>query len=382
MQLQRMLTLLVGSLMVAALAGCAEESQPVVDISADEDVVFFPTCAHLDEDGKTWNVPLHGTIYEPEANSTRRNSIVSGIGEVLQVEAGTPEAENLSRRVRFFLVDNEGGQTVFVRIGRKAYEGGTSGSNGHFQETVRLSAVEVEQLLAEQEAKREFLSFEAVTRKSDDRRFVGRVQLVGKTGLSIISDIDDTIKHSQVGDHEAVLANTFLYEFKPVPGMPELYHECAQKGVVFHYVSGSPWQLYLPLSDFLVAEGLPLGSFDLKHFRLKDPSTLADLLQSQEATKLPAIERVMTAFRERQFILIGDSGEQDPEIYAKVAREHGEQVVAIFIRNVTSEDIDGARFKAVRKGLDHVRFRLFKRPAEVRPVVEEISRLYGAEQGL
>ena len=159
---------------------------------------------------------------------------------------------------------------------RKVHEGGTSGTNGHFQGMLHLSAMEVEQLLAEQEAEGEFLSFEALTRESDDRRFVGRVQLVGQTGLSIISDIDDTIKHSQVGDHKAVLANTFLHEFKPVPGMPELYHECAQKGVVFHYVSGSPWQLYLPLSEFLVAEELPLGSFDLKQSMLS-PSIVTGL---------------------------------------------------------------------------------------------------------
>ncbi len=132
--------------MLAARAGCAAGSPPVVDISADEDVVFFRTCAHLDEDGKTWNVPLHGMIY----------------------------------------------------------------------------------------------------------------------------DVDDTIKHSQVADHKAVLANTFLHRFKPVPGMPELYRECAQKGVVFHYVSGSPWQLYLPLADFLVAEGLPLGSGTLRSVGRRD----------------------------------------------------------------------------------------------------------------
>ncbi len=162
--------------------------------------------------------------------------------------------------------------------------------------------------------------------------------------------------------------------------MPELYQECASEGVVFHYVSGSPWQLYLPLSEFLVAEGLPLGSFDLKHFRLKDPSTLAGLLQSQETVKLPAINRILAAFPQRRFVLIGDSGEQDPEIYATVAREHGERIEAIIIRNVTSEDVDNERFKTVRKGLGKVRFHLFELPAEISPVVEEIIRLHGQSQ--
>jgi len=353
-----------------------EMSAATSDISSDEDVVFFPTCAHLDDDGKTWTVPIHGIIYEPEVDSQTRNSMVTAIGRMLQVQAGTPEGGNLDRRVRLFLVDNERGQDISVRIGRKVYEVGTSEPNGHFQGKIRLSATGIEHLLDNQETDDGSLSFEAVTRKLDDRLFAGRVQLIGRTGLSIISDIDDTIKHSQVGDHKAVLANTFLRKFKPVPGMPELYRDCAQNGMVFRYVSGSPWQLYLPLAKFLRDERLPLGSFHLKYFRLKDPSALG-LLQSQEATKLRAIEPIMAAFPKRRFILIGDSGEQDPEIYAKVARGSGEQVVAIFIRNVTGEKTDDARFQAVRKGLDDVRFRLFDRPEELRPVVEEIGRLYG-----
>ena len=77
----------------------------------------------------------------------------------------------------------------------------------------------------------------------------------------------------------------------------------------------------------------------------------------------------MRAFPKRRFILIGDSGEHDPEIYAQVAREYSAQVVAIFIRNVTGERIDSARFQMLQKGLDDVCFHLFDRPEELRPVV-------------
>jgi hypothetical protein len=48
--------------------------------------------------------------------------------------------------------------------------------------------------------------------------------------------------------------------------------------------------------------------------------------------------------------LPGDSGEQDPEIYGKVASEYGDQVVAIFIRNVTGEKTGGTRCERLRKG--------------------------------
>ena len=218
----------------------ASDEMPVTasNISRDEEVVFFPTCAHFDEAGKTWTVPIHGIIYEPEADSRKRHAMVRALARTLHVEAGTEEAENLDRRLRLFLVDNERGKSLYVRIDGKVYDVGTSGPNGHFQGTLRFSAVEMEHLVGSQVTGSSFLSFEAVTCTLDDRSFTGRVQLVGPTGLSIISDIDDTIKHSQIGDRKAVLVNTFLRRFKPVPDMPELYRDCAHKGMVFHYVSG------------------------------------------------------------------------------------------------------------------------------------------------
>ena len=139
--------------------------------------------------------------------------------KVLRIEEGSPEAKIFQQRIRYFLVDNEGRQTISIRLGDREYEVGTSESNGHFRGTLRLSAAKVEQLLDDQDAKDGWLSFEAVTRKSDNRRFAGQVQMIGRHGLSVISDIDDTIKHSQVGELKAVLANTFLRDLQPAPGM-------------------------------------------------------------------------------------------------------------------------------------------------------------------
>ena len=95
----------------------ASEETPAArsEISPDEEVVFFPTWAHLDEDGRTWTVGIHGVIYEPEADSKTREAMVTAIAERLEVEAGTAEAENLDRRARLFLVDNERGQEIPIR---------------------------------------------------------------------------------------------------------------------------------------------------------------------------------------------------------------------------------------------------------------------------
>jgi phosphatidate phosphatase APP1 len=195
--------------------------------------------------------------------------------------------------------------------------------------------------------------------------------------LSIISDIDDTIKHSEVTDAEAVLENTFLFKFQAAPGMPQLYQNCTRKGIAFHYVSGSPWQLYLPLLEFFDAEKIPRGSFALKHFRLKNPSTAAGMLRSPQETKLNAINQILDAYPQRRFLLIGDSGEKDPEIYRATAQSHPEQVVGIFIRNVTNDQLSDTRFQNVTKGLGRIPFRLFTDPNELSLDIEAINRDHG-----
>ena len=53
---------------------------------------------------------------------------------------------------------------------------------------------------------------------------------------------------------------------------------------------------------------------------------------------------MLAKFPERNFILIGDSGEADPEIYGDIARRHPGRVRAILIRNVTAERADAPRY--------------------------------------
>ncbi len=356
-----------------------EEAVRASDIDRDEVVVFFNTAAHRDKDGDSWIIPIHGVIYEPNVSVHRRRAMVLALGRFADdSEDLILESRNLIERLDYFLVDNERGQDIAVRIGDKVFEVGESAADGHFDDTIRLSDAEVKRLIKAGGGKSNALEYEAITPASDERKFTGQVQLIGPSGLSIISDIDDTIKHSQVGDPEAVLENTFLRDFQPIPGMPKIYQACEKQETAFHYVSGSPWQLYLPLVKFLAAEGYPRGSFDLKQFRLKDPSTAVGMLNSPQESKSAAIERILSEFPQRRFILIGDSGERDPEIYGEATGAHRDQVVGIFIRNVTHDKMEDARFQKAAAELDGVTFHLFNRPEEIQPLIENLQRQYGA----
>jgi phosphatidate phosphatase APP1 len=159
-------------------------------------------------------------------------------------------------------------------------------------------------------------------------------QLVGAQGVSVISDIDDTVKVTQVRDKRALMANTFVNPFEAVPSMARAYTAWADGGAVFHYVSSSPWQLYPALAQFFAESGLPAGSFHLREIGLGDRSFL-DLFDTPADAKVPTISAIIRRWPLRKFVLVGDSGEQDPEIYARIYREFPGNVLHIFIRNVT-----------------------------------------------
>jgi phosphatidate phosphatase APP1 len=180
----------------------------------------------------------------------------------------------------------------------------------------------------------------------------------------VISDIDDTIKISNVLDKEKLLANTFIKEFRPVPGMVDAYRSWAKEGAIFHYVSGSPWQLYSFLNDFMVREGFPPGSFALRSFRVKD-RTFFNLFASPEKSKIPIIETILSRYAGRQFVLVGDSGERDPEVYGEIARSHPKQIVHILVRNVPGSDVSKERLEKAFSGVALDRWKLFRDAGEL-----------------
>ena len=73
------------------------------------------------------------------------------------------------------------------------------------------------------------------------------IYVLASHGISVISDIDDTIKVSNVVSRRALLRHTFCHSFQPVHGMSEVYRKWSEQHCQFHYVSASPWQLYVEI---------------------------------------------------------------------------------------------------------------------------------------
>ncbi|MDP2341098.1 MAG: DUF2183 domain-containing protein [Deltaproteobacteria bacterium] len=149
--------------------------------------------------------------------------------------------------------------------------------------------------------------------------------------LGLISDIDDTVVKTFVTDKPAMLTQVLLRnaaQLEPVVGAAKNYQEAGKTGpLAFFYVSGSPQNLYVRLHRFLEDHGFPGGPILLKN--LGD-----DKLFSQDDYKLARIEKVLAAFPLMRFVLVGDTGERDPEIYRAIRARHPERVVAVVIRKV------------------------------------------------
>ncbi|KAH9819331.1 actin patch protein 1, partial [Teratosphaeria destructans] len=159
-------------------------------------------------------------------------------------------------------------------------------------------------------------------------------------GVSLISDIDDTIKHSGItGGAREIFRNAFIRDLgdMTIDGVKEWYNTLHDMGVKVHYVSNSPWQMYPILATYFKMAGLPRGSFHLKQYT----GALAGIFEPVAERKKSSLSKIMRDFPERKFILVGDSGEADLEVYTDVAVDNPGRVLGVFIRDVTSSTKSG-----------------------------------------
>ncbi len=311
------------------------------DIRADEQLIFFRTSGWLDEANDEWHLPIHGWIYEAEDSLLRKALLGTVLEEKYELIIDPDAEENFSARLDLMIADSERGKYIVVTLAGREFALPPSTANGHIETTLVVPAAELEGHIDGRE-----VTYSVVTKPSDGREFGGEVLLVDPVGLSIISDIDDTVKISEVTDHRKLLEHSFLLDFEAVPGMAKFYDEISEPGSSVHFVSSSPWQLFSPLNEFLQREDFSNFVINLKPVRFRD-ETLFDLFKKGTQTKPKVIENILHSYPQRRFVLVGDSGEHDPEVYAAIAQEYPDQILQIFIRNVTGETSDNERFSGV-----------------------------------
>lgn len=156
--------------------------------------------------------------------------------------------------------------------------------------------------------------------------------------LAVVSDIDDTVIDSGITRGVLATVTTALLRHAtarvPLPGAAEFYR-ALQRGPEaspqrpFFYLSTSPWNLASFLTDFLARHGFPDGPLLLTDW---GPGSHGLLRIGTQQHKLTALRRLAADFPDLRFVLIGDSGQQDAQIYTAFASEQPARVAAVYIR--------------------------------------------------
>ncbi|PPQ66437.1 hypothetical protein CVT24_007203 [Panaeolus cyanescens] len=182
----------------------------------------------------------------------------------------------------------------------------------------------------------------------------------------VISDIDDTIKISNVLDKKALIRSTLLDAPKPVPGMPELYAKLSKtlKDPQFVYVSGSPFQLYPFLHEFIDSTYTTAkGPIMLQNLTVFDPRDVIEFIaSSSDATynhKMESITTLRSFYPKKKWMMIGDSTQKDPEVYGRISNLFPDMLLCAWIRQVDNADNTPERFAKAFEGVPRSKWRVY-----------------------
>lgn len=171
-------------------------------------------------------------------------------------------------------------------------------------------------------------------------------------GVSIISDIDDTVKLTGVvNDKRDMFRNVFTKKAKDleIPGFANWFNLAESKGCKVHYVSNSPWQLLKPIKNFFDLVDLPYDSIHLKQY---SGNVIALLMEPSSERKKSTLMRIVADFPNRKFVMVGDTGERDLELYLTIAKMFPDQILKIYMRVVPgslSDTRDDYVYKQIMK---------------------------------
>ncbi len=157
------------------------------------------------------------------------------------------------------------------------------------------------------------------------------------TTFGVVSDIDDTTMVTAVPRLLLAAWNTFVRHTstrRAVPGMPELYRQlaAAHPDAPFVYVSTGAWNTARVLRGFLARYGYPAGPLLLTDWG----PTQTGWFRSGQEHKDSSIDRLMKDLPQVRWLLIGDDGQHDPDIYRRATERWSERVVAVAIRRLTA----------------------------------------------
>ena len=288
-----------------------------------------------------WNGPARIQPYRGYGNAARLK-VVGRVVEEHATRAPRPEdswRRNLAATWRRFRVRRVPDVAVRARLDGIEVEG-RADDLGYFELILEppepraddRSTREVTVVLVEPqgEAQRAVSTLATVVVPSVNARF------------GVISDIDDTIVYSHATDLLRLIRITALQNSRtraPLHGAAAFYRALArgadgQRDNPVFYVSSAAWNLYDLLDDFIAHHGFPSGPILLRDFGIERNT----LFRSSHRHKIDKVEQILAATGDLPFVLIGDAGQHDPDLYQEIALAAPERIAAIYIRSVAWRD--------------------------------------------
>ncbi len=163
--------------------------------------------------------------------------------------------------------------------------------------------------------------------------------------FGVISDVDDTVLQTGATSLRSLARQVLFgnaYTRLPFEGVAGFYEALRGTQNPLFYVSSSPWNLYDVLTEFMALNQIPLGPVLLRDWGLSETELLPT---SHGSHKQTAIRQILETYPTLPFILIGDSGQEDPEIYYEIVHNFPGRVLGIYIRDVA----DAVRRESVQK---------------------------------
>ncbi|CAF4066318.1 unnamed protein product [Adineta steineri] len=321
-----------------------------------------------------FTIIVNGWYYEPLNPSLLQNIIQLSLHAALDLFDSSTALSKQEREERLgpFFVRDIKQHKIQIKLSNSISQIVTTDDNGRFHEKI---IIKLSDELTIKGNVLKYITSDDDYHEQGNEGFIYLMNKKSKIGCSIISDIDDTIKISEVPDKKKLAINTFKKDFKAVPGMSDVYqlwqssHKC-----LIHYVSAMPSQLYYITQKFLTKEKFPGGSFHMRHLKLVGPDKY-DLIKKildfakQDASqkhKLRVIQDILDhAPVTQQFTMVGDSGELDPEIYGEIARKYPDRIKMIFIRHVEGGKNDDNRFQVAFNDIPNDKWKVFNKANEL-----------------
>jgi phosphatidate phosphatase APP1 len=193
------------------------------------------------------------------------------------------------------------------------------------------------------------IELELVEPRIDDQpvRATGLVQIPPETAqFGVISDLDDTVIKAHATQLLKMARTVFMGSARtrmPFPGVAAFYR-ALEEGTpqpndgwahnALFYLSSSPWNLYDLIVDLFRMQNIPLAPIFLRDWGLAPDA----LPIGHRRHKLAIIHQLFDFYPDLPFILIGDCGQEDPEIYHEIVHKYPDRILAVYIRSVSQTD--------------------------------------------